>query len=92
MSFIWIILIGLAAGAIAKLLIHQDGAGGLFILGIAGAGIAGVMQYSLNQPVGFAAPSVGAVTLLAIFAATSRPEIEQRSDHEADDEDFRRAA
>ena len=92
MSFIWIILIGLAAGAIAKLLMHQDGAGGLFLLGIGGASIAAVMQYSLNQPMGFVAPTVGAATLLAIFATTGRPEVEQRSDHHASHEDFRRAA
>jgi len=88
MSFIWIILIGLAAGAIAKLLIHQDGAGGLFILGISGSMITGAMQYSEGFTIGFVAPLIGAVILLAVYTMTARREPVEK----AGSDDIRKAA
>jgi uncharacterized membrane protein YeaQ/YmgE (transglycosylase-associated protein family) len=92
MSFIWIIVIGLAAGIIAKYLMPQFGAGGLIILGVGGAIIAGVMQYSLNQPTGLIAPFIGAVMLLVVFAATARHQVEEIDSDEDKHEDIRKAA
>ena len=92
MSFIWIIIAGLTAGIIAKLLMPRDGVGGLFILGFGGSIIAAVMQYSFNQPIGFVAPLTGAVVLLAIYAVTPRREIARGTVEEAANDDIRRAA
>ena len=88
MSFIWMIVSGLIAGAIAKVLMPERAVGGLFILGIAGSMIAGVMEYSENQPIGFIAPFVGAAILLAVYAATGDHQVKE----EADEDDFRKAA
>jgi uncharacterized membrane protein YeaQ/YmgE (transglycosylase-associated protein family) len=88
MSLTWIIIAGLIPSAIAKLLMRGHGTSGLFILGISGAIIAGLMQYSERQPIGFVAPFVGAVILLAVYAITARrpPAEEARYD------EFRKAA
>ena len=88
MSFIWMIVAGLMAGAIAKILMPARPAGGLFILGIGGSMIAGVMEYSENHPIGFIAPFVGAAILLAVYAAAGDHQVKE----EADDDDFRTAA
>jgi len=92
MSFISIIVAGLAASIIAKLLMPHDGVGGLFILGFGGSIIAAVMQYSLNQPIGFVFPIMGAVILLAIYAVTPRRNVARRTVEESGHEDIRRAA
>jgi uncharacterized membrane protein YeaQ/YmgE (transglycosylase-associated protein family) len=92
MSLIWIIVIGLAAGLAAKFLMPQHDASGLFVLGIGGAIIAAVMQYSLNHPTGLIAPFMGAVILLTIFAATARHHVEERTRDEETQDDFRKAA
>jgi uncharacterized membrane protein YeaQ/YmgE (transglycosylase-associated protein family) len=88
MSLTWIIIAGLIPSAVAKLLMRGHKAGGLFILGISGAIIAALMQYSEQQPIGFIAPFVGAVMMLAVYAVTARrpPAEEARYD------EFRRAA
>jgi uncharacterized membrane protein YeaQ/YmgE (transglycosylase-associated protein family) len=88
MSFIWMILAGVIPSAIATLLLKGHNVSGLFILGVGGAIIAGLMQYAENQPIGFIGPFVGAVILLAVYAFTaSRPIAEK-----ADRDDFRKAA
>ena len=92
MSLISIIVVGLTASIIAKLLMPHDGLGGLFILGFGGSIIAAVMQYSFHQPIGFVAPLTGAVTLLAIYAMTPRREVARTTVEEAGHEDIRRAA
>jgi uncharacterized membrane protein YeaQ/YmgE (transglycosylase-associated protein family) len=92
MSFISIIVAGLTVSIIAKLLMPHDGVGGLFILGFGGSIIAGVIEYSFNQPIGFVAPLTGAVILLAIYAVTPRREIARRTADEVRHDDVRRAA
>ena len=79
MSFIWMIAAGLLAGSVAKLLLPRQSAGGLFILGFGGAIIAGVMEYSQRLPIGFIGPLTGAAVLLAIYAATLRTRVAEKT-------------
>jgi uncharacterized membrane protein YeaQ/YmgE (transglycosylase-associated protein family) len=88
MSFIWIIVAGLIPSAIATVLLKGNDAAGLFILGVGGAIIAGIMQYSVNQPIGFIGPFVGAVLLLAVYAFTGHRPVAEKADRD----DFRKAA
>ena len=75
MSILWMIIIGLIAGAIAKLIMPGKDPGGCFItilLGIAGAFIAGwlgqaVGWYESGEGAGFVAANVGAFIILAIY-------------------------
>ena len=75
----WIV-IGLLAGAIAKLLMPGKDPGGCIItvlLGVAGALLAGFVGKSLgwyqsNEGAGFIAAIVGAFILLAIYRLISR--------------------
>ena len=74
-TFIVTILLGLAVGAIAKLLTPGRDPGGCFItilLGIAGAFVAGYLGQALGfyqpgQPAGFIASVVGAVLVLLLY-------------------------
>ena len=91
MSFIWMMLAGIIPSAIAKLAMPSQPAGGLFILGIGGSVIAGVMQYSMRQPVNFFIPLAGAVILLAMFAMIAQRPIATKIE-EIDHHDFRKAA
>ena len=75
MSYIWMLIIGLIVGAIAKFLTPGKDPGGCLVtmlLGIAGAFIAGVLGRSLGwyhegEPAGFIASVIGAVLLLFLF-------------------------
>ena len=75
MSIIWTILIGLVAGAVAKLLMPGKDPGGLFItilLGIGGALVATYLGrligwYGEGESAGLIAAVVGAVIILAIY-------------------------
>ena len=75
MSFIWMIIVGLIVGALAKLLMPGRDPGGMLItmlLGIAGSLVAGALGravgwYAPGQPAGFIASIVGAVILLALY-------------------------
>ena len=75
MSILGMIVIGLLAGAVAKLLMPGRDPGGIVItmlLGIAGSFVAGFLGQSLGwynegEPAGFIASVVGAVILLAIY-------------------------
>ena len=75
MHFLWMCLIGLIAGAIAKLLMPGRDPGGIIVtmlLGIAGAVIAGVIGralgwYDEGQGAGLIMSVVGAVLILAIY-------------------------
>ncbi len=75
MEILWTILIGLAVGAVAKLIMPGDDPGGIIIttlLGIAGAFVAryvGISMgwYSETEPAGFLASVVGAIVLLALY-------------------------
>ena len=75
MGIIWTIIIGLAAGVVAKLLMPGKDPGGFIItilLGIAGAFVAtylgqAVGWYEPGQGAGFIGAVVGAVILLIIY-------------------------
>lgn len=80
MSFIWMLLIGLIVGAVAKLLTPGKDPGGCIItmlLGIGGALLAGFLGrglgwYQEGEPVGFLASVVGAILVLLIFRLLTR--------------------
>jgi uncharacterized membrane protein YeaQ/YmgE (transglycosylase-associated protein family) len=69
MSYLWMIIIGLIVGAIAKFLMPGKDPGGIIVtilIGIVGALIAGFLGrtlgwYAEGEPVGFLASVVGAI-------------------------------
>ena len=75
MHFLWMIIVGLIVGALAKLVMPGNDPGGIIItmlLGIAGSVVAGFLGrtlgwYQAGEPVGFIASVFGAVILLAIY-------------------------
>ena len=75
MSIIWMLVIGLVVGAIAKLMMPGKDPGGIFVtmlLGVAGALVAGFLGrglgwYREGEPVGLFASIIGAVVLLALY-------------------------
>lgn len=77
MSLIWMLIIGLIVGAIAKALTPgKDPSGCLvtMLLGVVGSMVAGFLGRSLGwyqegEPVGFIASVVGAVLILLVFRA-----------------------
>lgn len=83
MHILWMLIIGLIVGALAKLVMPGRDPGGIFItmlIGVAGALIAGFLGraagwYQPGQSAGFIASVIGAVILLAIyrFAVHRRP-------------------
>ena len=74
-SILWILLIGLVIGAIAKLLMPGKDPGGCIItilLGVAGAVLASYLGqaigwYQPGQPAGFIGSVVGAMLLLLLY-------------------------
>jgi uncharacterized membrane protein YeaQ/YmgE (transglycosylase-associated protein family) len=74
-SILWILLIGLVIGAIAKLLMPGKDPGGCIVtmlLGIAGALVASYLGqaigwYRPGQPAGFIGSVVGAILLLLLY-------------------------
>ena len=80
MSILWMIVIGLLVGAMAKLLMPGHDPGGSVItmlLGIAGSVVAGFIGRSLGwyapgEPAGFVASVLGAILLLALYRAIGR--------------------
>jgi uncharacterized membrane protein YeaQ/YmgE (transglycosylase-associated protein family) len=72
---LWMLIVGLIVGALAKLVMPGRDPGGIFItmmLGVAGAAIAGVLGrllgfYSPGQGAGFLMSILGAILLLAIY-------------------------
>ena len=80
MSIVWMLVVGLIVGAIAKLLMPGRDPGGMFVtimLGIAGALVAGFLGRSLGwyregQPAGILASIVGAILLLAVYRLFAR--------------------
>ena len=74
-SILWILLIGLVVGAIAKLLMPGRDPGGCIVtmlLGIAGAFVASYLGqavgwYQPGQPAGFIGSVVGAIVLLLLY-------------------------
>ncbi|MDI1312851.1 GlsB/YeaQ/YmgE family stress response membrane protein [Prosthecobacter sp.] len=75
MTFLWMLLIGLFVGAIAKFLTPgKDPSGCLvtMILGVVGSMLAGFLGrsagwYAEGEPVGFIASVIGAVLILLVF-------------------------
>ncbi len=72
---IWTLLIGLIVGALAKLVTPGKDPGGCIIttlLGLAGAGVAGMIGrglgwYQPHEPAGFIAALLGAILLLLVY-------------------------
>lgn len=75
MSFIWMIAAGLIPSIVAKILMPRKPTDGIFILGIAGAFIAGLMQYSEHRPIGFLVPFIGSAILLTIYVLSARDQV-----------------
>lgn len=77
MHFIWMLIIGLVVGALAKLIVPGRDPGGIIVtmlIGVAGSFIAGLIGravgwYAPGQAAGFFASIVGAVVLLLIYHA-----------------------
>jgi len=75
MHILWMLIIGLAAGALAKLIMPGKDPGGIIItmlIGVAGSFIAGFLGraagwYREGDSAGFIASVVGALVLLAIY-------------------------
>ena len=74
-SFLWMLIVGVIVGALAKLVMPGRDGGGIFItmlLGIAGALVAGLIGrllglYGPGQGAGFLMSILGAILLLAIY-------------------------
>jgi len=79
MSILWMLLVGLVVGAIAKLMMPGKDPGGFFVtmlLGVAGALVAGFLGrnlgwYGEGEPVGLFASIIGAVVLLGLYRMVS---------------------
>jgi len=77
MAFLWMLLIGLVIGALAKLFMPGRDPGGILatmLIGLAGSALAGfigraVGWYNAGQAAGFIASIIGAVILLVIYRA-----------------------
>jgi uncharacterized membrane protein YeaQ/YmgE (transglycosylase-associated protein family) len=75
MHFLWMLIIGLVIGAIAKFIMPGKDPGGIIVtmlIGIAGALIAGFLGravgwYHEGEPAGFIASIVGAILLLIVY-------------------------
>jgi len=75
MYLLWMIVVGLIVGALAKLFMPGHDPGGVIVtilLGIGGSILAGLIGRSVGwyregEPVGFIASVVGAVIILAVY-------------------------
>jgi uncharacterized membrane protein YeaQ/YmgE (transglycosylase-associated protein family) len=80
MSLIWMMLVGLVVGALAKLVMPGKDPGGIFmtmVIGVAGALVAGFLGrglgwYTEGQPVGFVAALLGSILLLGLYRLVRR--------------------
>ncbi len=80
MHILWMLLIGLVVGALAKLIMPGKDPGGVIVtmlIGVAGSLIAGLLGHAVGwykegQSAGFIASIVGAVLLLAIYRLVVR--------------------
>jgi uncharacterized membrane protein YeaQ/YmgE (transglycosylase-associated protein family) len=79
-GLIWILLIGLIVGAVAKLIMPGHDPGGIFVtmmLGVAGSFVGRVIGkllgiYGPNEGAGFIMSTLGAILLLAIYRMAIR--------------------
>jgi uncharacterized membrane protein YeaQ/YmgE (transglycosylase-associated protein family) len=75
MEILWMAIIGLVVGALAKFIMPGTDPGGIIVtalIGVAGALLAGFLGraagwYTEGEPAGFIASVIGAVILLAIY-------------------------
>jgi len=75
MHYIWMLIVGLVVGALAKLIMPGKDPGGIIVtmlLGVAGSFIAGLIGravgwYAEGQNAGFITSVLGAILLLAIY-------------------------
>lgn len=80
LHFLWMCIIGLVAGALAKLIMPGKDPGGIIVtilLGIAGSLLAGVLGralgwYQAGEGAGLIMSVVGAILLLAIYRSFKR--------------------
>jgi len=80
LNFVWMCLIGLVAGALAKLIMPGKDPGGIIVtilLGIAGSVVAGYLGrglglYQADQGAGLLMSVVGAILLLAAYRLLRR--------------------
>ncbi len=80
LHWLWVVLIGLVIGAVAKLIMPGKDPGGLIVtalLGIVGSVVAtalgrAVGWYSEGQSAGFIMSVIGAIVLLAIYRILKR--------------------
>ena len=81
MGFIWMMIIGLIAGVLAKLVMPGRQGGGIVItmlLGIAGALVAGALGHAVgwyhspDEGPGILAATVGALIVLVVYGAITR--------------------
>ena len=81
MNILWMIVIGLIVGALAKLIMPGRDGGGILtsiLLGIGGAILAGFLGRSLGlytegESAGFIASLVGAIIILFLYRLVRRP-------------------
>lgn len=80
LNFIWMCVIGLVAGALAKLIMPGKDPGGILVtmvLGVAGSLLAGFLGraiglYQAGQGAGIIMSIVGAIVLLAVYRLIKR--------------------
>lgn len=80
MGFIWMLIIGLIVGAVAKFIMPGKDPGGIIVtmlIGIVGALLAGFLGralgwYAEGDPVGFIASVIGAIILLFLYRLVTR--------------------
>jgi uncharacterized membrane protein YeaQ/YmgE (transglycosylase-associated protein family) len=77
MEFLWMLIIGLIVGALAKAIMPGRDPGGIIItilIGVAGSMVAGLIGraagwYDRGEAAGFIASIIGAIILLAVYRA-----------------------
>lgn len=80
MEILWMLIIGLVVGALAKLIMPGRDPGGVFItmlIGVAGSLLAGFLGrsmgwYAENEGAGVIASIIGAVILLGVYRLVAR--------------------
>ena len=80
MTYVWMIIIGLIVGAVAKFLMPGKDPGGFIVtilIGIAGALVAGFLGralgwYAEGESAGFIASVIGAILLLLVYRLVTK--------------------